>query len=117
MALMYGLARIVRWVAGAVALVVVVAITLRLVGANESNSVVKDIHDAGRTLVGPFTNVFSIRDVKADLAANWGLAAVVYLIAGGLLAGLIARSAPRAAPRHCERGAALRATAPARSSS
>jgi hypothetical protein len=79
-------------------LVIVVAIVLRVVGANPGNSVVSDIHDAGRTLVGPFKSMFTIKNAKADLAVNWGVAAIVYLIVGGVLAGLIARAAPRGLP-------------------
>jgi hypothetical protein len=98
---MLKIARLVRLAAALVVLVIVVAIVLRVVGANPANSVVSDIHDAGRTLVGPFKNVFSIRNAKVDLAVNWGVASIVYLIAGGLLAQLIARAAPRGgSPRH-----------------
>ncbi len=87
--------RLVRAVAGLIFLVIAVAIVLRVLGANPANSIVRDIHDAGRWLVGPFNNVFTIKNPKADLAANWGLAAVVYLIIGGFIASLIARIAPR----------------------
>src|SRR5213082_1657956 len=93
--LMLALARLVRLVAGIVALVIVVAIVLRVASANGSNAIVRDIHDAGRALVGPFKNVFSIKNPKAAIAVNWGLAALVYLIVGGFIAGLIARMAPR----------------------
>jgi hypothetical protein len=95
---MLAIARLVRLVAGLVVLLIVVAIVLRLVGANASNSVVSDIHDAARTLVGPFKSMFSIKNAKAQLAVNWGVAAVIYLIAGALLASLIARAAPRGVP-------------------
>jgi hypothetical protein len=92
---MLAISRLVRLIAGVVALIIVVAIVLRVAGANPSNSVVKDIHDVGNTLVGPFRNLFKIKGAKLDLAVNWGIAAVVYLIAGTLLASLIARIAPR----------------------
>lgn len=96
--LMLMIARLVRLVAGLVVLLIVVAIILRVVGANGSNSVVSDIHDAARTLVGPFKGMFSIKNPKGELALNWGVAAVVYLIVGNLLAGLIARMRPRGLP-------------------
>jgi hypothetical protein len=89
------IARLVRLVAWVVFLVIAVAILLRVLGANPANTIVHDIHDAGRALVGPFKNVFSLKNPKADLAANWGLAAVIYLLVGHLLAGLIAGIAPR----------------------
>ena len=34
---------------------------------------------------------------KVSIAVNWGVAALVYLIVGGLIARLIARAAPRPA--------------------
>jgi hypothetical protein len=86
-------ARLIRTAAGVVAAVIVVGIILRLVSANPHNVVVSDIHDAGNWLVGPFHNVFSVSDAKLNLALNWGLAAVVYLVVGALLAGLLARGA------------------------
>ena len=75
---------------------IVVGGVLFLVGANSGNAIVHDIHDAASTLVGPFKNVFSFKGhPKATLAANWGLAVVVWLIVGHLIASLIARMAPR----------------------
>ncbi|HTP19734.1 MAG TPA: hypothetical protein VMJ65_09030 [Solirubrobacteraceae bacterium] len=92
----YALARAVRLVVGVVVLVIVVGGILFVLSANPANAVVHDIHDAARTLVGPFNNLFSIGGhPKATLVVNWGLAAIVYLIVGGLIAGLIARLAPR----------------------
>jgi len=92
---MLTIARLVRLVAALVVLVIVVAIVLRVVGANPANSIVSDIHDAGRTLVGPFKSVFTIKNAKTDLAVNWGVAAIVYLIVGGFIASLIARMGAR----------------------
>ncbi len=81
----YALARLVRTVVGVVVLVIVVGGVLFLLSANPSNAIVRDIHDAASWLVGPFKNVFSISGhPKATLAANWGLAAIVYLVVGGL---------------------------------
>jgi hypothetical protein len=94
-AVMVAIARLVRLVAWVVALVIVAGIVLRLLSANPGNVIVRDIHDAGNFLVGPFKNVFSLKNAKANIAANWGLAAVVYLIVGSLIASLIVRLAPR----------------------
>lgn len=88
------IARLVRLVTAIVVLIILAAIVLRLLGANPSNSIVRGIHDAGRALVGPFHNVFTIKDPKASIAANWGLAAAVYLIVGSFIASLISRLAP-----------------------
>jgi hypothetical protein len=87
------LARLIRTVAAVVAVVIVAAIILRLVGANPSNTIVADIHDAGSWLVGPFHGLFSVKDSNLEMGLNWGLAALVYLFVGGLLASLLARGA------------------------
>lgn len=86
-------ARIIRAVAGAVGVIIVVGIILALVGANPHNVVVSDIHDAGAWLVGPFHNVFTVKNPNWHIVLNWGLAAIVYLVVGGLLARLIASAA------------------------
>jgi len=93
---MLAIARLVRLVVAVVALVIVAGGVLFLVGANSSNAIVHDIHAAAAWLVGPFKNVFSFKGhPKATLAANWGLAAIVWLLVGHLIASLIARIAPR----------------------
>ncbi len=92
--LMMAIARLVRLIAGIIVLLIVAAIVLRVLDANASNTIVRDIHDAARWLVGPFDNLFSISKPKLALAVNWGIAALVYLFVGGLIARLIARAAP-----------------------
>jgi hypothetical protein len=94
-ALTLGIARAIRLLVAIVVALIVLAIVLRLLAANPSNSVVKDIHDAGRTVVGPFRNVFSIKRPKVSIAVNWGLAAVVYALVGTFLARLVTRIGPR----------------------
>jgi membrane-bound ClpP family serine protease len=96
---MIAFARLVRLAAWLVALVIVVGIALVLLDANMGNVIVRDIHDAASFLVGPFKNVFSPKTHKADVAVNWGLAAVVYLLVGSLIAGMLVRMAPRGAVR------------------
>lgn len=92
---MIALARLVRLAAWLVALVILVGIALVLLDANMGNAIVRDIHDAASFLVGPFKNVFSPKSHKADIAVNYGLAAVVYLLVGSLIAGMLVRMAPR----------------------
>jgi hypothetical protein len=93
-----GLARLVRSLAGLIALVIVVAIVLFLLGANPGNGVVKAIHDAGAWLAGPLKNLFSIHNAKVAMAVNWGIAAFVYLVVGHFIASLLARMTPRRRP-------------------
>jgi hypothetical protein len=88
------IARLVRLAAWIVALVIVAGIVLVLLDANLGNVIVRDIHDAASFLAGPFKNVFSLKSHKANTAVNWGLAAVVYLLIGSLIAGLLVRMAP-----------------------
>lgn len=91
--LLLQIARLVRLVAGIVVLLIVVAVVLRLLGANQANGVVHDVHQAAAWFVGPFKSMFSIHNPKWSMVVNWGLAALIYLIVGGLIAGLIARTA------------------------
>jgi len=84
------LARIVRLVTAVVVGIIVVGIVLHLLGANGSNGIVSAIYDAARWLVGPFKGVFSPSGAKAQIAANYGLAAVVYAIVGGLISRVLA---------------------------
>jgi hypothetical protein len=90
---MFTLARVVR-TATTVAIVLIVAgILIHVLGANTSNGIISAINDAAKWLVQPFHNVFHIHGNKANIAVNWGLAALVYAIVGGFIAGLLARSA------------------------
>jgi hypothetical protein len=92
---MLAVARLVRLIVGLAVLVIAAAIVLRVASANAGNVIVRDIHDVGKVLVGPFKDVFSLKNPKASMAANWGLAALVWLVLGGAIARLIARAAPR----------------------
>ena len=51
--------------------------------------------DLGDRLAGPFENIFATRDLDLYVFANWGLAAVVWLAAGQLLALLLRRASDR----------------------
>ena len=89
---MFLLARMIRFAAGAVAAVIVLGILLYVLGANQANWFVEAVMDAGRWLVQPFDNLFSIDNRKTELAVNWGIAAAVYYFAGALVARLLARA-------------------------
>jgi hypothetical protein len=86
------LARFVRLVLSVVVLTIVAGILLALLKANPGNSVVSEVHGWGRWLVGPFNGMFSFHHARVGVAVNWGIAAVVYLFAGGLISRLIGRS-------------------------
>lgn len=71
--------------------VIVLAILLVVLGANESNVIVGAVLDAAKFLVGPFKSIFDLSKHKIEIAVNYGLAAVVYLIVGNLIARLLRR--------------------------
>jgi hypothetical protein len=85
------LARVVMLVAAIVAGIIVFGILLVVLGANQSNELVKGVTDAGRWLAGPFRDLFSLNGHKATIAVNWGIAAAVYLVVGRLIARLLVR--------------------------
>jgi hypothetical protein len=91
-------ARLVMLVAVVIAAIIGLAILLRVLGANPSNSIVDGIHDVAKTLVGSFKDVFEIKRQKVSIAVNWGLAAVVYLAVGAIISGLLRRLALRSHP-------------------
>jgi len=80
------LARLVRLVAWTVAAIIVAGILLVVLKANPNNGIVSAIHDLARDLVGPFTGMFQLQDHRVEVAVNWGIGAVVYVLAGALVA-------------------------------
>ena len=86
------LARLVQLVVSVVVLIIVAGILLVVLKANPSNSIVSQVHDWARWLAGPFDGIFSFRNARVAIAVNWGIAAVVYLFVGGLIARLIGRA-------------------------
>lgn len=89
---MYTLARAVRTATTIAVVLIVVGILIHVLGANTSNGIVSALNDAAKWLTQPFRNVFHLSGKKANVAVNWGLAAVIYAIAGGFIASLLARS-------------------------
>lgn len=86
------LANVVRTVTAIVVGIIVIAIVLVVLGANQSNDIVEWFHDAGSWLAGPFRHLFDVGGNKADIAVNWGIAAIVYGLIGGFVASLLARA-------------------------
>ena len=79
-------------VAAVIALLIVAAIVLRDLDANSGNSIVKAVHDGASFFAHPFNNVFTESGhAKRAITLNWGIAAVVFFLAGWLLASLIRR--------------------------
>jgi hypothetical protein len=84
-------ARIIWLIAGLVALVIVAGIVFVVLKANPGNSIVSTVHDAAKFLVGPFDGIFKPNDHRLAVAIDWGLAAIVYLFVGRLIARLLRR--------------------------
>ena len=70
---------------------IVAGIALVVFDANMSNSIVSAVHDAARTLASPFDGIFKPSDHKLQIALNWGLAALVYLVIARIIVRLLRR--------------------------
>ncbi|MBA2505030.1 MAG: hypothetical protein H0V29_03695 [Thermoleophilaceae bacterium] len=84
------MARIIKAVTGAIAAVIVVGILLVVFEANPRNDAVEFVLDVGRFFVGPLKSVFDLDDAKAQIALNWGIAALLWAAGGALVARLLA---------------------------
>jgi hypothetical protein len=87
----WGIARLVNLVAGVLALTLVAGILLVVFEANRDNAVVDAVLDAAKFLAGPFDDMFRPDGRELRIAVNWGIAALVYLVVGGLVARLLRR--------------------------
>src|SRR2546429_5150574 len=75
-----------------IALLIGLAILLRDADANAGNTIVKGIHDGANFFAGSFSGLFTFSGhPKREISINWGIALVVYLIVGAVLATYIAR--------------------------
>ncbi|HYI35584.1 MAG TPA: hypothetical protein VEX39_03195 [Thermoleophilaceae bacterium] len=91
-------ARVVMLITSVIVAIIVAAILLRVLGANAPNSIVEGVTDLARTLVGPFKDLFTIENAKVEIAVNWGLAALLYLIVGSLIAKVLRRAGLKSHP-------------------
>ncbi len=66
-------------------------ILMYLLEANRGNDLVQFIHDAARWLAGWSHDLFTFDDEWARVVAGYGLAAVVYLFVGHVVAGRLRR--------------------------
>ena len=85
------MARIVSLITAIVVGLIVAGILLVLLEANRDNAIVDALRDAAGWLAGPFDNVFKLDGRKENVAVNYGLAALVYAVVGGLIARLLRR--------------------------
>lgn len=86
------LARLVLTVATLIALLIGLAIILRDVDANARNTIVKGIHEGANFFAGAFTGLITFNGhAKRAITVDWGIAVLVYAIAGAAIAGAIRR--------------------------
>lgn len=86
-----GIARIVSLITSVVVGLIVVGIILVLLEANRDNAIVDWLVGAGDYLTKPFHGMFEPDGRKAMVAVNWGVAAVVYGLIGGVIVRLTRR--------------------------
>jgi hypothetical protein len=83
------MARVVRLVASIVVAIILAGILLVVLKANPSNSIVSEVHGWAHWLAGPFDGMFSFHSANTAIAVNWGIAAVVYLFVGVVIARIV----------------------------
>jgi uncharacterized protein YggT (Ycf19 family) len=88
----YGAASVVMTIATIIALFIIAGIVLVLVGANMNNDIVDFVMDIGRFFARPFGDLIPQDNQRANYVVNWGIAAIVYLIVGSIIARLIRRA-------------------------
>jgi hypothetical protein len=82
---------VIQTIFGVIAAIIIVGIVLVLIKANPSNDIVNFILDLGRFFTRPFRDMFPRSNPRQDILLNWGIAAIVYLIVGAILARIARR--------------------------
>lgn len=84
-------ANIVRVVTGVIASVFVLHILFVVLHANQSNDFVSFVYSTAKVFVLGLGDVFTPHDATAGVVLNYGLAALVYLVIGQLIAKMLRR--------------------------
>jgi hypothetical protein len=88
------LARVIDIAVAVVAVIIAVGVLLVVLEANPANDIVDLVHDTAAWLAGPFDDFFTLDDPKLEVAVNWGLAVLVYVLVGRGVASLLRRPRP-----------------------
>ena len=88
------LGRVIAAIAGVIALIIAIAIVFHVLKANQQNGIVSLFDGLARFFVGPFDGIFKPKDPRAQIAVNWGIALVVYVVVGQLIARALGRLSP-----------------------
>ena len=85
----YTTATVVLVITGIIAGFIALAILLVIVDANQGNVIVNAIIEVGSFFSTPFHNMFLQSDPEMNVLINWGLAALAYLLIGGVVARFV----------------------------
>ena len=83
---LWGIAGVVSFITSVILGFLLIGILLVLLEANRGNEIVNFVLNGGEFFAEPFDNIFSPDGLKAKVALNWGIAALVYGFIGGLIA-------------------------------
>lgn len=87
----FAIAKAITTIAAIIATLIVVGIVLVLLKANPANDIVDALREIARFFAQPFDAIFELERRRPEIALNWGIAAVVYLVVAGLIAKLLTR--------------------------
>jgi len=87
----HALARIIGLITLLVVATIIIGIVLVVLKANPENAIVDAIREAAKYLSKPFDAIFEMDKRRTEIAVNWGIAAGVYAIVGGVLSRLVSR--------------------------
>jgi hypothetical protein len=74
-----------------IAIFLFIGILIVVGGANQRNDLINFVMTIAKFFAHPFNHLLPQHTVKADIAVNWGIGAVAYLILGGILSRLVER--------------------------
>ncbi|HET9170628.1 MAG TPA: hypothetical protein VFN97_14400 [Actinospica sp.] len=86
-----GLGAVIMLIVGVIVVILVLHIVLVLLGANPGNTLVSTDADWARHLAAWFDGLFNTSSAKWNVVLDYGIAAIVYLVVGRLLAGVTER--------------------------
>jgi hypothetical protein len=87
-----GVVVVARLIMTVAVLLIGLAIVLRDIGANPANTIIKGLHECAAFFAGAFTGLISFHGhPKRAITFDWGIAAIVYLIAGAVISGYVRR--------------------------
>jgi hypothetical protein len=85
------LGRLIGLVLSLCAAIIILAILVKVFGANRENLIVESLISAGDFLVGPLEGIFTFDSRDTEVAVNWGIAAALYLIVGAIVSRILGR--------------------------